>query len=319
MILGLSWKKRFGVPYVVDFQDPWLHYYYTSTGTPPPGGKTKHGLSKRLAELLEPKVIREVSQVICVSPAYVEALLKQYPHLRPDQFTVLPFGATEEDFKILPSLRVRQTIFDPADGNLHWVYVGAAGLMMRPALKLLFSALQQARLRTPEIWKNVRLHFVGTSYVPAGGGTRTVIPIATECGVSDIVDERTDRAPYFEGLQLLVESDGILIVGSDSPSYSPSKLYPCMLARRPMLSVFHEASPAVDILRRCRAGSVVTFAPGLPNGETIPSMVSALELFRQQCQSGLVPNIDWMEYRQYTAREMTHRQCAVFDRAIRKH
>ncbi len=314
MILGPVWKRRFGIPYVIDLQDPWLHYYYMETGTPPPGGKAKHGLSRRLAHLLEPRVMRNVAQVICVSPAYVEMLMRQYPCLTQSQFEVLPIGVAEEDFQILPSLAVKQTVFDPADGNLHWVYVGAAGLMMRPALRLLFSALKQARLREPEKWNHVRLHFIGTSYAPSGRGEKNVVPIAEECGVSDLIEERTDRALYFEALQVLVESDGILVIGSDSPSYSPSKLYPCMLARRPMLSILHEKSPAVQILRRCRAGEIVTFVPDKLDDKTGAKMASALDTLRRECENGIVPQIDWNHYQQFTAREMTRRQCAVFDK-----
>src|SRR5947209_4848059 len=45
-ILGPIWKRRFGVPYVVDFQDPWLDDYYRRTGTPPPGGKLKYAFGR---------------------------------------------------------------------------------------------------------------------------------------------------------------------------------------------------------------------------------------------------------------------------------
>ena len=315
MILGPIWRQQFGIPYVIDLQDPWLHYYYMQTGTPPPGGKTKHGLARRVAHLLEPRVMRHVSQVICVSPAYPDMLMREYPHLARDQFEVLPMGGAASDFETLASLPLQQTFFEKNDGNLHWVYVGAAGLMMRPALRLLFAALQRARQREPGEWKQLRVHFIGTSYAPAGRGIKTVEPLAAEFGLSDLIEEQTDRVGYFEALRTLTDGHAILVIGSDSPSYSPSKLYPYMLTGKPMLSIMHEESPAIPILRTCHAGLVVPFKPGPMNDQIIDELIRALELLRSQSLTKSAPEIDWQAFEPYTARVVTSRQCAVFDKA----
>nr|MBA2743754.1 hypothetical protein [Chthoniobacterales bacterium] len=225
--------------------------------------------------------------------------------------------------------------------NQHWLYVGRAGDDMAAALHLLFSAIEAQRAGNPDEWRKTRLHFVGTSYAPEGRAAKTVEPIAERCGVADMVDERTSRVPYFEALQTLKEADALLVIGSDSPSYSASKLYPYMLARRPMLSVLHEQSPAVEILRKCRAGEVVTFDPANVEASA-GAMRSALETLRRSAlrtsQRSLreavrrgpepdgraagdasqfaLPALNWDEFKQYTAREMTRRMCEVFDRAI---
>ncbi|HEY5079481.1 MAG TPA: hypothetical protein VII43_06520, partial [Opitutaceae bacterium] len=36
--LGPRWKSMFGLPYVLDYQDPWINEFYGKTNTPPPGG-----------------------------------------------------------------------------------------------------------------------------------------------------------------------------------------------------------------------------------------------------------------------------------------
>lgn len=316
MILGPQWRRTFRVPYVLDFQDPWLDDYYKRTGTPPPGGKLRHALSSQLARRLEPRVMRDVSGVMAVSEAYIQTFRRRYPHLREDQFTALPFGAPERDFEFLSTMSVRQHVFDKADGKCHLVYVGRAGADMRCSLQLLFSALADNVRSHGEEWRNVRLHFIGTSYAPAGKAEKTVEPIAEEFGVSDRVEERTDRIGYFEALQTLVDADALLVLGSDSSSYTPSKIYPYVLARRPLLAVLHEKSPAVEILRRCRAGHLVTFTPeevrlNAPRRATI----EALEKTRQDVVSGIRPDVDWQEFSRYSAREMTRKQCEVFDRA----
>ncbi len=317
MALGSLWRRRFGVPYILDFQDPWIQDYYDQPGAPPPpGGRWKHGFNQWLARRLEPLAMRDVSEVVTVSPAYVETLRAHYPQLAADQCTVLPFGAPERDFDLLPTLDVRQTVFDPGDGRRHWVYVGRGGLDLTPALRILFTAVAEARARDPQVWSALRMHFIGTSYAPDGRAEKTVEPLAQACGVSDLVEERTARVPYFEAIQLLRQSEVILVVGSDSPAYSASKLYPCLLARRPLLALLHADSPAVAILRRCRAGRVVTFRPGAEVAAA-DTMQNALQGTLGEAAAGLPPDFDAAHFvAEHSARIVTARQCEVFDRAV---
>jgi hypothetical protein len=312
MSLGPRWRDRFGVPYVLDFQDPWQSDYYAKTGVKPPGGQLKYAFAQFQAKRLEPKTIQKVSHIISVSPTYPKTLQARYPHLSPQQFTVLPFGAPESDFEKLPSLKIQQHIFDPKDGKRHWVYVGRGGKDMALALRSLFLGLQQVRQQKPELWQSVHLHFVGTSYAPQGRAEKTVKPIAQEYGVGDLVTEHPYRIPYFEALQVLVESDGILLIGSDDASYTASKLYPCVLAQKPILALFHQQSSVVDILQQCQAGHTITF-----NEKTIPEslsveVVAGLDWLRSH-PKGSQATTHWPSFERYTAREMTRQQCAVFD------
>lgn len=316
MSLGSVWKRKSGVPFVLDFQDPWLSDYYDAPAAArPPGGELKYAISKRLARFMEPRAMRGVSHVISVSPAYPRTLLARYPWLDASQFTVLPFGAAEKDFECVEALGVRQNVFGPNDGKKHLAYVGRGGGDMAKALRVLFAAVRDEREREPRRFLDIRLHFVGTDYAPEGWAVKTVEPLAREYGVADLVEERTGRVPYFEALKILLDSDAILLFGSDDPSYTASKLYPCILARRPILAIFHEESTVVDILRRCNAGRAVTFSAGqVPedlSGEAARQLDWLLSL-----PEGYRPETNWPEFEPYTAREMTRRQCEVFNRCV---
>lgn len=318
MALGPYWHKRWQVPYIIDFQDPWLSDYYDSTnGSTPPGGRVKYGMSRSLARLLEPRVMRRVAQVVSVSPAYPQTLLARYSWLRAEQFTVLPFGADDKDFENTSTLKIKQGIFDPNDGNRHWVYVGRGGRDMAKALRILFLAIRQEREHGPERFRSLKLHFVGTDYAPAGRELKTIEPIARECGVIDLIDEQTARVPYFEALKILLDADAILLLGSDDPSYTASKLYPCILSRKPILAVFHERSSVVDILGRCNAGRTVTFTMNNSIEDVLGDARQKLD-WLLSLPKGYSPDTDWSEFEPYTAREMTRRQCEVFDRCMAK-
>ncbi|MFS6828152.1 hypothetical protein [Cyanobium sp. ATX-6F1] len=47
------------------------------------------------------------------------------------------------------------------------------------------------------------------------------------------MEERTDRLPLSLTLASLRAADALLVIGSDDPAYTASKLIPYLLARRP--------------------------------------------------------------------------------------
>jgi Glycosyl transferase 4-like domain len=310
---GPAWKRRRGVPYVLDMQDPWVSDYYQRTGVRPPGGRLKYAFAQWLARRGEPRAIRGAARVISVSPDYPTALRSRYPDLPAEHFVVLPFGASERDAEFVASLGIRHSVFDAGDGLVNWTYLGRGGADMALALRGLFRALQRVRA-TDSRANHLRLHFVGTSYARAGRGQPTVEPLARECGVADLVHEQTDRIPYLEGLALLRSSDAVLVIGSDDPGYSASKVYPCILAGRPLLALLHRDSLAGEVIRKCSAGTVVDFRSGAVPEEI--SQRTEAELRRLlDLPRGANAATSWTAFAPYTARETTRRLCEILDEA----
>ncbi|MEE3718385.1 glycosyltransferase [Tumidithrix elongata RA019] len=315
MILAARWRDRFNIPYVLDFQDPWINDYYELANLPPPGGKLKYGFSQMLARRFEPSAVSQASHILSVSPEYPKTFMQRYPTLDPDKFTVLPFAASERDFDLLPMLNIQQSIFDRQDGKKHWVYVGRAGNdIMGFSLRALFLAIQTLRQARPKVWENVELHFVGTSYI-SENQVKTVEAIAQEFKVADLVKEYPQRLPYFEALQILSESDAILLIGSDAAGYTASKIYPCILARKPILAIFNQQSSVVEVLQRCQAGELVTFNSNLTPMDLLTEISTKLN-WLLSLPPDYLPTTNWEAFQPYTAREMTQKQCAIFDRCV---
>jgi hypothetical protein len=131
-------------------------------------------------------------------------------------------------------------------------------------------------------------------------------------GVGEQVQEHPCRVPYFEAIQFLLDSDFLIVPGSDDPQYTASKIFPYILARKPLLAVFHERSSVVEIVRKTQAGVVLSFAAG-------QSVEIDADRFVKQWVEVLAalpfsPEVNWAAFTPYTASEMTRQQCELFDK-----
>ena len=258
--LGPRWRARFGVPYMVDYQDPWISDYYERSGARPPGGRLKFAVSQWSARRHEPRVVRDASGLIVVSEGYTQALSARYPWFDAKRATLLPFGAAPEDFAAARDYRPAQPLIDFQDGNFHHVYVGRGGSDMSRALVILFRAFKRYRDSHPDRAARMRFHFIGTDYAPPPHGRDWVLPVATVEGVAPQVTEHRARIPYFDALYYLRNAGALLAIGSDDPAYSASKIFPCVLARRPMLLISPRESPALKFAEQVAAGVCCGFS-----------------------------------------------------------
>jgi len=278
--LGLRWRKRFGVPFVLDYQDPWVNDYYRDhPQVVPPGGRLKFAVADRLSRHQEPRVVGACSGLIAVSGAYLNDLHRRYPFTVPLPALELPFPGASEDFERLCSIPSSALPFDPGDGLIHWVSIGRGGADLATALNGLFLALE--RHAPAALLQRLRLHFIGTSYAAAGAGVPTIRPIAEGYGLGHLVDERTDRLPLSLTLATLRAADALLVIGSDDPAYTASKIVPYLLARRPLLALMHECSSVVPLIERCGGGTVVPFCTG-ENPDAVAAAIDHSWLQREQ-------------------------------------
>ncbi len=307
-ILGAYWKRKFGIPYVIDVQDPWHSTYYHNK--PKAERPPKYWFSYRLNRWLEPMAMKAVDGLIAVSAAYIETLRERYPHLREVPARVIPFGAFAADFQTAAQAPIPPGHALPADAR-QLRYVGRGGHDLERALLLLFGALKSGLSREPEIFGRLRLQFIGTSYAPAGTGKATIAPLAEQMGLGAYVTEQTDRVGFYPGLRLLLEADAVFIPGSDDPAYTPSKIYPYVLAGRPLLAVFAAGSPAAELLREVNAGTLAEV------NDTAAAAEIGYRFLRDLATNQLpVPVVDAGTLEPYSARAMTRRQCELFDAVL---
>ena len=259
-LAGPHWKRRYGVPFAMDYQDPWVNdYYRRHPEVTPPGGRLRYAAAETLNRWTEPRVLRDCSGYTSVSEAYPADLTRRYPWSLSIPHAVMPFPGSERDFERVRTEGVRQSQFDPSDGKRHWVYVGRGGKDMETSARALFRAVAGHARQNPDFREKLVMHFIGTSYAPAGQGIATIAPIAAEYSISDMVREQPDRIPYSETLRCLLDASAILALGSNDSGYTASKIYPCLLAEKPLLAICHERSGVVRLLQEVGGGVCVTF------------------------------------------------------------
>ena len=314
MVLGRIWKRKFGVPFVIDMQDPWRNDFYLDK--PRNERPPKFWIAYRMDKYMEAYTMKKVDGILSVSEGYPKTLMSRYPNIKEDMCTVIPFGGAVVDFDILDRVSLENKLFDPSDGNIHCVYIGRGGHDMNLALAAIFDGLARGREKKPELFGKIRMYFVGTSYAADGKGLKTIEPIAEKYGVDDQVTEITDRLPYFEAMRVLKDADLQIIPGSTDTNYTASKLYPYILSKRPLLAVFNENSSVVRILERTRAGECVSFDNAQAAELIGPKVYEQLSSLLAKLP--FTPDTDWNEFEPYSAREATRKQVDFFNRIIKK-
>jgi len=308
-ILGSYWKKKFGIPYVIDMQDPWHSTYYQDK--PKSERPPKHWFSYRLNKITEPIAMRSVDGIISVSQKYIDTLQGRYPRLLNRPCQVITFGTFDVDFKIAAKNdSLLDLVYTKDNKHINLVYVGRGGFDVQPAVKILFDLVKKAKTQDPELFNRLRLYFIGTSYATNGEGIPTIAPLAANFGLDEQVIEFTDRIGFYQSIKNLQQSDGLIIIGSNDPSYTASKLYPYILTNKPLLAILHPNSSALSILKKCNAGKAIYLGQNETECKAVFSDYLAQILLRQPTET------NWQEFEQYTSRALTEKQVALFNQVI---
>jgi hypothetical protein len=258
--LGPYWRRNFGIPFVLDFHDPWVRENTVETSR---GLKSR--LLARVAERMERAAVTNAAGLVSVSPRYIGVLERRYrryaPHwLAPRRHAVIPFGARSGDLEAAAVQAGAGRTRDPL--ILVVRYVGAGGSIMARSFGLVCRALAGLRQRGELPDRLLRIELFGTTYDWRPGDGRLLESIAQSSGIDDLVREHPERVSYRRSLELLLEADGALVLGVDDRGYVPSKLLSYALSGKPLLASLRRDGPAYEQMQSASGmGHVIGFDP----------------------------------------------------------
>jgi hypothetical protein len=239
------------VPFVLDYQDPWVGEWGRTVGPRADGRPDwRSRLARTVALRLEPRAARGATAITAVSEDTWAEVRARHPDLGATPCLVLPLGGERADLEYLRRHPRRNPCFDPGDGQVHVAAVGTLLPLARATLRAALSALALLRERRPERYARLSLSFIGTSNERRPDAPCRVLPLAAELGVRDRVSEVAPRVDYLDALAAQAQAAALLLLGSTERHYTASRLYPALLTGRPVLAVYHEASPVVSALRQ---------------------------------------------------------------------
>lgn len=296
--LGRQLHDRTGIPYGIDYIDPWVRDITNQNNF-------RARLSQFVARTLEPYAVKKADLITGVSTPYYQPVLDRNFKKEPVH-AGMPYGFDPNDHAI--ELNNINLPWDNEPNCKPWIYAGAFLPNSHLFLQAFFETI--ALLKQENKWDDsVRIFFVGTGPYPA----KRITAYAEDYGLSSIVTEHRERYPFLHILNFLSKADRVMLFGSTEKHYTASKTFQCLLSKKPMFSMLHADSSAVEVLKHCNADG---FLYKYHDGDTKSVIVEQLKPILVDFQNTMEwsPNLDSLE--SYTSRQSAKVLAEAMDKVI---
>lgn len=301
-----SWAKRhFNIPFILDYQDPWV------ASGPNASLLSKAGLASRIALWLEPKVLPWVDALTAVSDDTLNSL-RSRNLIRPSvPVEIIPIGADPNDHKI--AAQHGSSLIKRSEDTFHVAYLGTLTDRMLPALRALLHAVANARGANE---RKIVLHLIGTSARPDGEDQHNLKALVLEAGLEGSVHLHPARVGYLDALRTMQEADLLLLIGSTDSHYTASKLFPYWLSGKPIMGLFHKDSTIVNLTQELGGAALVLYnelgGPETRIRETTAVLTGIIN------GDGTIPARDENSFDAYASEGVASRYASLFDKISRK-
>ena len=241
-LAGLGLKRRFALPWIADFRDPWVGRVTYAPPTPWHDGRHR---------ALERAVIEGADRITLVSEAMVALYRDRYPAVPPERFVYVPNGVDSDDWLRSGRLASTAAAIEDADRDRgRFVLLHAGQLAHRPTARTLLRAVRRVIEADPSAAGAMRLRFLG--------GNEELLPRdLDDPDLRTVVDLKPSR-PHLEALAAMRRADALVLLGhgggADSLLYT-GKIYEYLTSGRPVLGIL-DPGPGADLLRASGAGPV---------------------------------------------------------------
>jgi hypothetical protein len=306
-LLGRWLHVSTGVKYGIDYIDPWVHTF--------PGRDkmfSRHRISEYIARFLEPIAVRNASIITGVAEGYYKGVIErnEYLHTNNCLFGAMPYGGEAKDHELVKQMNIEPYLFHK-NGKMQLVYAGA----MLPKAYEPLEALCKAISDNKSMYANLEIHFIGTGKTPNDPEGYNIKPVAEKYGLwNTVIFEYPKRIPYLDVLVHLDVADGVFILGSTEPHYTPSKVYQGVLSGKPVLAILHKESSAFHVINNTNAGIAYPLDPD--NVQQLTTDFPALYHKYSMILKTFSPQqVRQEEFANYTAYAVTGKLAALLNKA----
>jgi hypothetical protein len=265
---------------------------------------------------LEPIAVKHATLITGVAEGYYQAVLERNPHLVKQAVCgAMPYGGEVDDHRAVQQVKRQPYLFAEKSNKLRFVYAGAMLPKAYAPLERVFRVLSE----NPAWQERLEFQFIGTGSRVDDPTSYNIRPLAEQFGLwNSVVIEHPARIPYLDVLIHLEHADGVFILGSTEPHYTPSKSYQGVLSGKPILAILHNQSTAVKVLRDSNAAIVLDFAgeAGLDHIET--QLAAVLEQYDTFHQAFDPKQVRMDLFHAYSAQAVTQKLALLLDEAIEK-
>lgn len=230
-LIGKKLSKKFGIPLVTVFIDPWVDISYYK-------GHKRNPITFELDQHLEKSVLRHASKTIFVTNGLIDYFEKKYSFLK-GKTELLYWGYNESDFE---NIEAKET-------NDQKVLLHAGNLYdhQNPVefWKHLRSEIDRGR--------NIKLRFVGS----LGPGIKKSLEKFNLIEHSEF----TGFLPYKEVLKEMIKADYLLVCASE-PRHIPGKLFEYLRTGKPIIAFADKNKDVKKLLDESGCGICYSYDEG---------------------------------------------------------
>jgi hypothetical protein len=236
-----GWAKRnFHIPFVLDYQDPWV----SDWGAAQPRF-SKGGAADALARVLEPRFAPYADAITAVSDRTLSGLRARGVISESTPTLEAPIGADPEDQEV--ARKNGRSYITKEASVVDFAFVGTLTDRMLPSLALALRGFQRSAQSQDGRGPSVRLHLLGTRGHSESDGPDLAKELLVKYGSDGLIQYQPKRISYLDALRTMQLADALIVLGSTDAHYTASKIFPCWLTKRPIVGLAHPESSVHDI------------------------------------------------------------------------
>lgn len=233
-LIALRLKKKFNIPWIADFRDPWTNIDYFED-------LKLSALARRKHFRLEKTVLTEADVVLTIG----ETMKNEFIQLGAQNVSLIYNGFDEDD--------IAQDTNNPKNDKFVMCHIGVLGVNRNPII--FWDTLRQLFSENIEMAENIRIKLIGKV-------DDLVKQMIAERGLAKNVDY-IDYLPHNEVVKQQKASDVLLLFinhTKNAKGIITGKFFEYMAAQRPILAIGPLDGDAAHILKAANAGRISDFS-----------------------------------------------------------